>query len=523
VRQPRSHAHVGTSSPELIDIHRIVAGDGLLNATVCFNATQGSVISMQVSGLQMATGWHGNTTLHSGAEECLAASAGCCTATLLGLGSMRLANYEESTLRARVGFADGSQSEWVQYMSKIIPAPFATPSLVRKLYHVPEHVVGGKAANNSVAVLEFDAQYYSPGDMAAFAELYNVPILPKGITVMGPNIAAHCDNATTSSAECGESTLDIQWVLAVAPRVHTIFWSVPKGFLLSWFAEVANMTSVPLVVSISYGEPELDLGASALRRLEAEFMKLASRGVTVISTSGDLGASDGESCVSRLSADYPSTSRWTTSLGASQLIRTSMGGADVDNAACSVPAGSGFTTGGMFSAVFQRPWWQHQMVEHYLMTAQDLPGPSAFNHSGRAYNDVATLGSNIPIVLARDVHITGGTSASGPIFAALVALWNDELMSQGHPPLGFLNPLLYRAALRAPRSFRGLLQGNNRCTEPGYNGTNGNGTCCEMGFAAGLRTARWNPLGGLGAPIWDRLFDFMQHGPHPPPRNGTRL
>jgi len=237
-------------------------------------------------------------------------------------------------------------------------------------------------------------------------------------------------------------------------------------------------------------------------------MKLAARGVTVISTSGDLGASDGQSCHSTLTADYPSSSPYTTSLGASQLVRQSMGGRPVDVAACSVPAGSGFTTGGMFSALLPRPQWQDNVVQEYLSGLDGtLPPDSWFNRSGRAYNDVATLGSNIQIILGGQLHITGGTSASGPIFAALVGLLNDELIAHGKPPVGFFNPWLYNAAHSIQGAYRGITEGNNRCTEPGIAGPNGNGTCCDAGFEAGY--GRWNPLGGLGAPIWNVLRDAL--------------
>ena len=41
------------------------------------------------------------------------------------------------------------------------------------------------------------------------------------------------------------------------------------------------------------------------------------------------------------------------------------------------------------------------------------------------------------------VESVGGTSASSPTFAAIVTLLNDFRISNGKPPLGFLNPLLY--------------------------------------------------------------------------------
>lgn len=36
-----------------------------------------------------------------------------------------------------------------------------------------------------------------------------------------------------------------------------------------------------------------------------------------------------------------------------------------------------------------------------------------------------------------------GTSASSPTVAAMMALLNDELISAGMSPAGFLNPLIY--------------------------------------------------------------------------------
>ena len=70
--------------------------------------------------------------------------------------------------------------------------------------------------------------------------------------------------------------------------------------------------------------PQDQLGAKTVARCEVEFLKLAARGISVISTSGDLGASDGAACGPKLTADYPSASQWTTSLGASQLAKVCM-------------------------------------------------------------------------------------------------------------------------------------------------------------------------------------------------------
>ena len=51
------------------------------------------------------------------------------------------------------------------------------------------------------------------------------------------------------------------------------------------------------------------------------------------------------------------------------------------------------------------------------------------------------------VVAGGRVESVGGTSASSPTFAAIVALLNDVRISNGKPPLGFLNPALYSIGL----------------------------------------------------------------------------
>ncbi|KAJ7202151.1 peptidase S8/S53 domain-containing protein [Mycena pura] len=72
-----------------------------------------------------------------------------------------------------------------------------------------------------------------------------------------------------------------------------------------------------------------------------------------------------------------------------------------------------------------------------------------FNTSGRGFPDVAAKSVNFEIIPTSHVTLLSGTSASTPVFASVIALLNDELISAGKSPLGFLNPFLYGAAGRA--------------------------------------------------------------------------
>lgn len=50
------------------------------------------------------------------------------------------------------------------------------------------------------------------------------------------------------------------------------------------------------------------------------------------------------------------------------------------------------------------------------------------------------------MIIGGELGPNGGTSASAPVVASIVALLNDARLSQGKPALGFLNPLIYQYA-----------------------------------------------------------------------------
>jgi len=81
-----------------------------------------------------------------------------------------------------------------------------------------------------------------------------------------------------------------------------------------------------------------------------------------------------------------------------------------------------------------------------------------------------------------------GTSCSAPTFASIIALLNDQLITAGKKPLGFLNPLLYSA--NGSAALTDIISGSN----PG---------CGTNGFNA---TENWDPVTGLGTPVFSKLL-----------------
>jgi hypothetical protein len=58
-----------------------------------------------------------------------------------------------------------------------------------------------------------------------------------------------------------------------------------------------------------------------------------------------------------------------------------------------------------------------------------------------------------------------GTSASCPVFAAMVTLWNALRLQSGKPTLGHVAPAIYAAFQKDPTYFQDVTDGNNTCTE----------------------------------------------------------
>ena len=94
----------------------------------------------------------------------------------------------------------------------------------------------------------------------------------------------------------------------------------------------------------------------------------------------------------------------------------------------------------------------------------------------------------------------GGTSASTPLWAALIALLNDYEASRGRPLLGFLNPWLY--GLRTDGSaLRDIITGGNSAGECWFVAG------CTLPETLGYEVvAGWDAVTGLGVPEFAGLM-----------------
>lgn len=184
------------------------------------------------------------------------------------------------------------------------------------------------------------------------------------------------------------------------------------------------------------------------------FGQLGTRGVSVIAAAGNTGP--GFSCKSN---DGNNKTKFLPTFPGACPYVTSVGGTEGNS-----PEIAWSRSSGGFSEVFSRPWWQEQTVKAYLKKhSKEWKG--YYNPNGRAYPDVAALAWNHQIMLRGNQTFGGGTryvflpvvlyepgdtgadtgySVAAPTFGAMIALINNERFKKGKPPMGFLNPWLYK-------------------------------------------------------------------------------
>jgi len=272
-----------------------------------------------------------------------------------------------------------------------------------------------------------------------------------------------------------EANLDVQYTIGVATGVPNIFISVGNthsdGFL-DLITTLQDQIDPPQVLTTSYDFNEGDLSTSVENRLCNAYMTLGARGVSILFSTGDYGVSGcraSQSCT-RFVPTFPSGCPFITSVGATGGV---------------APEIAAELSSGGFSNVFAQPSFQSSAVSTYL-TALGSTYSGLFNSSGRAFPDVSAQGERVVIFNASQAVLVQGTSCSSPIFASIIALINDQLITAGKSVLGYLNPFLYAN----PSAFTDITSGSN----PG---------CGTSGFPA---VAGWDPVTGLGTPNFDALL-----------------
>jgi tripeptidyl-peptidase-1 len=254
-------------------------------------------------------------------------------------------------------------------------------------------------------------------------------------------------------------------------------------------------------------------------RVNQEFKKSGLRGISLLAASGDQGAPGDEnpSCSNMekpMSDIFPGGSPWVLSVGATMLLNPNTGTGKINEpsvcqqetcantplteTSCSIPAAL-ITSGGGFSSYDGQPSWQAPFVAKFLSSkSHPLPPKKYFNASARAFPDVSALGHGYLIMWNGQWTPVDGTSASTPVFSAMIALINSARLNANKKVIGWVNPHIYAAASADAGTFHDITTGNNLCTE----------YCCTTNFGFHA-TVGWDPVTGLGTPNFAKLMDYF--------------
>ena len=399
-------------------------------------------------------------------------------------------------------------------------SPYVVPATLKAQYHFPEDFSGSNVSVGAVEFLADQSVWWS--DVATFAQQTNTT-LPRG---WPPHIVGDWDNSTADI----EASLDVDTIVGSAPWLSEIWHWTTEHWMLRWASEVFHYADLPvegLILSMSWGWSErrqcdVDQTSSSFNttsqeyvaRTNAEFLKLAVRGVTLVASAGDAGAPGrtNEDCTATdqlLNPSFPAASPYVVAVGATfyqippptshvgaPLCETQgcfVGGHLEMN--CGFAAGCGFTGGSGFSTVSAAPKWQKQAIEGYLQDPTAHKPSAFFNRSGRGYPDITAMGQDYYVMADGGAMSVGGTSASAPLVAAALA----HVVSALGKPIGLGGPFLYALAAECEKCFGKVFgTGWSNCTEQ---------ECCDDGYSTGQNSG-WNPVTGLGTPNVQEWVDF---------------
>ncbi|KAH9025347.1 peptidase S8/S53 domain-containing protein [Lactarius hengduanensis] len=357
--------------------------------------------------------------------------------------------------------------------------PHITPAFLRWLYRTVTYVPSAMD-RNKVGVAGYNREYPSPADLTSYMRKYR----PDGIDAT--YVVELVNGGEYHPDKPGkEANVDIQLSEAMTYPTPHIFYSTKSSpdndVYLAWLNAVLSKENVPQTITTSYGALEKAYAKDYAIELCRLFAQLGTRGASVLFASGDDGVGRGD-CTARFTPLFPATCPYVTAVGGTTSFW---------------PEEAASLSGGGFSEYFVHPEYQHQAVSTFLDNlGQQYSG--LYNRSGRGIPDISAQAMTIPSLYKGQDIMSKGTSCSAPIVAGIISLLNDYRLSQGKPPLGFLNPWLYGGGLNG---INDIVSGSN----PG---------CNTDGFSA---VVGWDPVTGLGTPDFLRLMRTLDAGSSNPP------
>jgi subtilase family serine protease len=416
-----------------------------------------------------------------------------------------------------------------------------TPAQVWDAYGVKRlHDEGTNGAGETIVIVDAYGSPTALDDLKFFSSTFGLP--DPDLTIIHPT-----GTPTFSSAMHGvqagwafETSLDLQWAHAIAPHAKLVLIATNpaetegvQGFPTMFIGEQLAVTRFPgSVMSQSFAATEQsfhDAAAVQVDKFQQIYEQAVTNRVTVFGSSGDSGTANVDKQLRVFpfpTVNWPSSDPLVTSAGGTWLqfgwkwSPTVTAETFFTCLASGTPSGTCFAaylkfttapgrveavwkedwlpaaTGGGRSILFPTPSFQSGLSATLLEGSRGLPDVSW----NAAVNGGVLVFTSFPGVRV-GWHVVGGTSASSPQLAALVALANQLAHGQGKPSVGYLNPILY---LLPSRDFRDIVP-QTFGTGDGVVTLNSN-----KQFGSGIdgmaTTAGWDLTTGFGSP---KAYDFV--------------
>jgi kumamolisin len=354
--------------------------------------------------------------------------------------------------------------------------PLSVPDIAR-LYDFPSGLDG---RGQRIALLEFGGGFSAP-DFATYFQ--SLGTAPPDVTVVTVGNGSNDVQGTLST----EVMLDVEVAGAAAPGAElTVYFGMNTmpGWLET-FTTAVHDSPAPSVISTSWVKNEVEntkltLPSSVVNEISRILAEAAVRGITVTAATGDTGFTagvhDGAPHVA-LVASIP----YALACGGTTLHLAS-GAIDKEtvwNTAMSC------ATGGGVSEYFPKPPWQ---------ATANVPVVPVTKFAGRGIPDVAAAAGLVPgyqIFALGQSLASGGTSASAPLWAALIARVNQRLGEiRPGSTVGYVTPLLY-TGVGLTSAFRDVKEDGNGF----YSAADG-----------------WDPCTGWGTPNGTELLRALTSG-----------
>ena len=359
-----------------------------------------------------------------------------------------------------------------------------TPSQMQAAYDLgplfnSTKVPGGyQGQGQTIAIID---PYGSPTittDLTAFDSAFSLPA-PPSFTVLTPPGLAPVPAFKASNADmmgwAGETTLDVEWAHAMAPKASILLVTTPTDEVegTSGLAEIVAAENYVIknklatVISQSFGATEQTFtSAAAVNPYRSAFIAASTAGVSVLAATGDAGATDyqsnGTSYFSKPVIDWPASDPLVTAVGGTLVSLSAQGSHASPDVAWNDTYNTAVTstpfpnaTGGGLSTFFSRPTYQAGLTagSSKARSTPDISMSAACSGEVEVYE---TFGGST------GWYTTCGTSESTPMFAGIVAL-ADQVAGHG---LGPLNPKIYSLASQPGAGIVDVTSGNNTVQFP---------------------------------------------------------